>query len=401
MITFTRTLHRTPPLLLCPISNFCTHTAEPSRYKIALLSDDTVEPLRSGLASILDDSRIRTKFPKYLGFIDTPEKAKAALPSMLATDALGVDCEGVGLSRWGRLCVMQISAGDTVFVCDALRSGVVEALRPILEAQHIRKVFHDCREDSAALWEQFSVKLDGVYDTQAAHMALLRQQSQQPYHISLDDLAVKICGTRLGMIKEGSTDQVVAKMNQDPNVWFYRPLQPDMISYAARDVMCLPLLRELMSFRIGLGSEGGCAPLVEEAEVLHRSEEHVAYCLLNGHIRRPRELEKRGRRLDALLTAVNSSGMYFKLNCGRQGVVCRPESMAKMHDVQVDLVDLGISEHKGCIPSVGEVVSCYVSSWNPSGSIIFLERYEQGTREAAIIDTTHEVRIADGESPGG
>ncbi|EER18007.1 hypothetical protein Pmar_PMAR019889, partial [Perkinsus marinus ATCC 50983] len=75
---------------------------------------------------------------------------------------------------------------------------------------------------------------------------LLKQQSQSLYHISLDDLAVKIFGTRLGTIKgEASIEGVVTKMAQDPNVWFYRPLQPDMISYAARDVMCLPLLREL------------------------------------------------------------------------------------------------------------------------------------------------------------
>lgn len=59
---------------------------------------------------------------------------------------------------------------------------------------------------------------------------------------------MKIFGTRLGTIKgEASIEGVVTKMAQDPNVWFYRPLQPDMISYAARDVMCLPLLRELMS----------------------------------------------------------------------------------------------------------------------------------------------------------
>ncbi|KAF4685402.1 hypothetical protein FOZ60_006570 [Perkinsus olseni] len=372
---------------------FCTHAPgsdDSSRYKTALIPEGTIEPLRRGLASALSESRVRTKLPKYLGFIDTAEKAKSALPSILANDVVGVDCEGVGLSRWGRLCVMQISAGDTVFVCDALRAGVIENLRPVLEASHIRKVFHDCREDSAALWEQFSIKLEGVYDTQAAHLLLLKRQSQAQYHISLDDLCVKIFEVRLGTIKgEESAEGVVAKMAQDPNVWFYRPLQPDMVSYAARDVMCLPLLKELMSRPGSIPREESTSSsvgvaLLGESEVMARSEEHVAYCHLNEHIRRPRELEKRGRRLDALLTAVNSSGMYFKLNCGRQGVVCRPQSMAKMHDLQV-----------------GDVVQCYVSGWNPSGSVIFLERYERGTREAAMIDTVHEIRHPDMTSPEG
>ncbi|EER18008.1 hypothetical protein Pmar_PMAR019890 [Perkinsus marinus ATCC 50983] len=93
--------------------------------------------------------------------------------------------------------------------------------------------------------------------------------------------------------------------------------------------------------------------LLDESDVMARSEEHVAYCHLNEHIRRPRELEKRGRRLDALLTAV------------------------------------------------GDIASCYVSSWNPSGSVIFLERYERGSREAAMIDTIHDIRHPDINSSEG
>lgn len=172
---------------------FSSHSRDgedPSRYTVALIPETTVEPLRQGLAAILSDNRVRTRLPKYLGFIDTAEKAKAALPSILANDVIGVDCEGVGLSRWGRLCVLQISAGDTVFVCDALRSGVIHSLRPVLEANHIKKVLHDCREDSAALWEQFSIKLGGVYDTQAAHLVrkYTARVARKSFYFAVGDL---------------------------------------------------------------------------------------------------------------------------------------------------------------------------------------------------------------------
>lgn len=144
------------------------------------------------------------------------------------------DCEGVALGRFGRLCLLQVAAeidvpdeenangvvlsgGEDgknpvlsavstpaahdqqmhkvedgvvdedvgvsptaqflgfrkevkVFLFDALVPGVIEALRPLLEAHHIVKVAHDCREDLSALHHQFGIAVAPVFDTQLAQL---------------------------------------------------------------------------------------------------------------------------------------------------------------------------------------------------------------------------------------
>lgn len=43
---------------------------------------------------------------------------------------------------------------------------VLKVLKDILEDKSVTKVMHDCRQDSAALFYQFGIKLKNVLDTQ-------------------------------------------------------------------------------------------------------------------------------------------------------------------------------------------------------------------------------------------
>lgn len=59
---------------------------------------------------------------------------------------MAVDCEGVRLSRFGRICVVQLAAPgreagapERLFLVDALRPGVVAALAPLLESEAVAK----------------------------------------------------------------------------------------------------------------------------------------------------------------------------------------------------------------------------------------------------------------------
>merc|ERR1712039_677580 len=76
----------------------------------------------------------------------------------------------------------------------------------------------------------------------------------------------------------------------------------------------------------------------------------------------PSAVERRGLRLQAMLATRTDSALYFKLNLGaqRQGVVSRPDALSRFKDLQF-----------------GDIADCWVSAWNTSGNVVFLERLDQ------------------------
>merc|ERR1712003_108470 len=116
-------------------------------------------------------------------------------------------------------------------------------------------------------------------------------------------------------------------MKDDPNLWFYRPIHPDHLAYAAQDVMFLPLLQRRLCDR--LGDPSG-------KRVLDRSQSYADYGRMNLHLSSPKAIERRGLRVQAMLATQNETSMYFKLNLGaqRQGAVSRPDAVSRFKDVQ-------------------------------------------------------------------
>ncbi|CAE7527418.1 PAN1 [Symbiodinium natans] len=143
-------------------------------------------------------------------------------------------------------------------------------------------------------------------------------------------------------------------MNSDPNIWFYRPMQEDLLTYASQDVMYLPLLHRRLCDELGD---------VTGARVLSRSRQYVNYSKMNLHLASPKAAERRGLRLQAMLATHTEAALYFKLNLGahRQGVVSRTEALKNFNDMQY-----------------GDIADCWVSAWNTGGNILFLERLEAG-----------------------
>ena len=153
--------------------------------------------------------------------------------------AVALDCEGVRLGRFGRVCLLQLqSSSGRVLLCDALRSGVVEALAPLLESRRIVKVIHDCREDSAALFHQHGIQLHAVFDTQAAHAALERRAGREAYQASASELLKEYLGI------EPEQTELKSRMLGDPELWARRPMAKDLVRYALHSVShLLPLHR--------------------------------------------------------------------------------------------------------------------------------------------------------------
>ena len=50
---------------------------------------------------------------------------------------------------------------------------VLKVLKDILEDESVTKVIHDCRQDSAALFYQFGIKLNNVLDTQVCQLSCI------------------------------------------------------------------------------------------------------------------------------------------------------------------------------------------------------------------------------------
>lgn len=285
--------------------------------------------------------------PREAVMVDSPQAAQACLPDILASRLLGVDCEGVALGRWGRLCLCQVATTERVYLFDALRDGVLDALRPVLTSSSIMKVMHDSREDASALLSQYSIALAGVFDTQVAHTMLLEAEQARPYQISLNELL------KFSLKLENEHQLSLGRMLQeDPNIWFYRPLQEELIGYATQDVMYLPLLHRTLCAALGDPSGG---------RVLSRSTRYVDYARMNIHLASPSAVERRGLRLQAMLATRTEDNLYFKLNLGahRQGAVSRPVALARFSKM-----------------SFGDIADCWVAGWNASGNVLFLERLE-------------------------
>jgi len=251
---------------------------------------------------------------------------------------IGIDCEGVRLGRFGRLSLMQISLSSTeVALVDARVDGVIQAISPILRSEKVGKIFHDCREDSAALFHQYDgIRLRNVFDTQIANLLHQRIEKKKPLHqIGYTDLVKD----RLDVNDSEGVD-MKQRMIEDVNLWHRRPLTTELVDYAIHGVKYLvPLYQSYLKGSVGID------------EIVKTSQDWVDYCDLNSSISTPGEVEKIGFPLLGMVASITDKGVFFKLNIGRTGVCSTPSAMKRMlrgggnyPPVQVgDTVELAVS----------------------------------------------------------
>jgi len=186
--------------------------------------------------------------------VSARESAAIVEELLRAGQPVGFDGEGVNLGPKGQLTLVQISTvGGQVIIfdvqtCPALISQ--GGLKQLLESEHIIKVVHDCRNDSAALFFQCDVQVRNVFDTQAAHAVLQLQDTGKPVYkvknVSLNALC-ELYNAPVNPMKE----QVKNIYRRDQKFWARRPLTRDMICYAAADVLALvPTIYTAMASQI-------------------------------------------------------------------------------------------------------------------------------------------------------
>lgn len=175
-----------------------------------------------------------------------------AVTELMKSSRIAVDCEGVALSRTGRLTLMQVASERAVYIFDIAVGGRAlfdAGLRLLLESPKCIKVMHDCRHDCDALKHQFDVHLAPVADTQIS-FAVLRDVRQLPMGlpVSLKTLLRKFCGVSEDDI--AVKDSIKAEMRGNANFWLERPISAAGLAYARFDVIYLIHLAKVLAIHI-------------------------------------------------------------------------------------------------------------------------------------------------------
>lgn len=146
---------------------------------------------------------------------------------------VAIDCETMGLNpHRDRLCVVQLSGGDSVAHLVQIEKGQTQApnLCKLLEDPGVLKLFHFGRFDIAALFNAFGATASPVYCTKIASR-LVRTYTDRH---GLAKLLQELLGIDISKQQQSSD-------------WGAADLSDAQIEYAASDVLFLHNLRDALN----------------------------------------------------------------------------------------------------------------------------------------------------------
>jgi exonuclease 3'-5' domain-containing protein 1 len=201
--------------------------------------------------------------------VDTVAGVSAMLDILVVSSSairptIFIDLEGVNLGREGELCLLAIhhTVSKRSFVVDVYCLGTsafsapasdgTTTLKTILESPTIAKGIFDVRNDSAALYHGFGVRLQSMHDIQLLEIVARPQLwgSSRRFRAGLD----KVVRSHSNMTAAETAEWTVTKTlgvrlfapekGGSYDVFRQRPLNPLLIPYSVNDVVCLPQLFE-------------------------------------------------------------------------------------------------------------------------------------------------------------
>lgn len=227
----------------------------------------------------------RRKRPGPTVYIDSVAACRAAVTVLSVHPRIAVDCEGVGLSRTGRLCLMQIASPDHVYIFDIIGKDLNDmaygislfeqgGLRELLENTSVHKVMHDCRHDSDALFHQFGVRLASIIDTQVVFTVLRKVRGLAVgLPVSLRTLLRKFAGATEEELE--MKNSVKDSMNTNGDFWLQRPLSEQALQYARLDVEHLLFVtHKLGQYIVNADKKGWQQVLKESNEYITMFRDH-------------------------------------------------------------------------------------------------------------------------------
>lgn len=166
--------------------------------------------------------------PRY-DLIETEADLAAVAREAGAARSLAVDVEADSMFHYQeRVCLIQMAANGRIVVIDPLQVPDLTCLKPLFADATIRKVFHGADYDVRSLYRDFDIRIENLFDTQLASMYLGHSET------SLEAVVSHRFGVAL--------DKKFQKKD-----WSRRPLPPEMVAYAASDVIYLIPLADALT----------------------------------------------------------------------------------------------------------------------------------------------------------
>lgn len=161
--------------------------------------------------------------------IITTAPALAAFAQKLAGQStIAVDLEADSMHSYReKVCLLQFTTENETILIDPLAVPDLTPLAPVLANPAIRKIFHAADYDIRCLYRDFSLEINGLFDTMIACQFLGEEK------VGLADVLLKYFGIELD------------KQYQRAD-WSKRPLSPEMICYAAEDTAHLHRLTVIL-----------------------------------------------------------------------------------------------------------------------------------------------------------
>jgi len=181
-----------------------------------------------------------------------------AVVRLSACTKVGLSMEGEVLGRHGKSSLLVISSQEDVFLFDLMNMGVNAfkwGLYSVLRNKELVKVIHDSRQVSDALFHQYGLELENVFDTLAGHVVfsnwLVKRENRmaKPIHLAVKDY--------LGVPEEHlfSPRYSQSSLKSDTSVWLARPLPHHLLVGAARNCMFLLSLANIIERAIQMPME--------------------------------------------------------------------------------------------------------------------------------------------------
>jgi len=191
---------------------------------------------------------------EHASYLDTATEIEKAISECGAHHIIGLDTEFVReRTFYARPGLIQISDGRRVWLLDAVAVPRSEALGQLLADSGTVKVLHSVGEDLEVLHAVGERWPTPLFDTQVA-AALLGM----PLQLRYEHLVNAVLGVEL----DGGKAR---------NDWCKRPLRPELLHYAAEDVIWLPRLKEHLEDLLGRANRlewhrEDCARIVRQAQ---------------------------------------------------------------------------------------------------------------------------------------
>lgn len=164
-------------------------------------------------------------------FIGQPAQLPALYAALDRCPEIALDTEADNLFRYKtKVCLLQILAAGEIYLVDLLAGLPLDGLWPRLAARPL--IMHGSDYDLRLLWELCRFEPHSLFDTMFAAQLL------------------SIPRFGLAALLEQNFGAKVDKDHQKAN-WSQRPLDRDMLDYAATDVYYLPALRDRMRADLG------------------------------------------------------------------------------------------------------------------------------------------------------